>query len=176
MKQLRAFVTGLLLFAIVLVGALGIAWAVGAQYQAAPETTEAVANEAATADVGNLTAVDAPDYAQKFEDNETITNSTGATLQEGSDYDWNASTGEIRWYNTESVDDGESMSVDYTYTAKTEEARTARTILTVPVEIILPVGVLIAVAMSVAGLAVGLLTLFRDRSSSNPGSLDFTRR
>lgn len=175
MRKLRAFVSGVLLFAIVLVAVLGIAWAVGAQYEATPETTETVNAEAVVADVGNWTAVDAPDYARSFEDNETITNSSGTTLQEGSDYEWNTSTGEIYWYNTDRVDDGEEMSVDYAYSAKTEKARTAKKILAIPVEIILPAGVIIIVAMSVAGLAAGVYALFAGRSSGR-GSLDFTRR
>lgn len=175
MKQLRAFVTGVLLFAVVLVGVLGIAWAVGAQYADAPEADYTVDGETVVADVGNETAVDAPDYTQRFYDNETITNSSGATLSEGTDYDWNTSTGAITWYDTSSVDDGEQMQVDYAYSAKTEQARTARQVLSVPIEIILPAGVLIVLAMSVAGLAAGVYALFAGRSSGR-GSTSFTRR
>lgn len=174
MKQLRAFVTGVLLFAVVLVGVMGIAWAVGAQYESAPETTTNVTDESIVADVGNWTALDAPDYAQDHYD-ETITNSSGATLTNGTDYDWNASTGEIYWYDTSSVDDGETMQVDYTYSAKTEQARTARKVLAIPIEIILPAGVLIVLAMAVAGLAAGVYALFSGRGSGR-GSTNFTRR
>lgn len=174
MKQLRAFVTGVLLFAVVLVGVLGIAWAVGAQYQAAPEQTY-TANESVAASVGNWTAV-GPSYAQSFYDNETITNSSGTQLQEGTDYDWNTSTGAVRWYDTSSVSDGEQMQIDYAYSAKTEQARTARKILSVPINIILPAGVLIILAMSIAGLAAGVYALFAGRSSSGRGSTSFTRR
>ena len=175
MKQLRAFVTGVLLFAVVLVGVLGIAWAVGAQYQAAPETTHNVTDETVVADVGNWTAVDAPSYAQSFDDNETITNASGTQLTEGSDYEWNASAGEIYWYDTSSVADGEEMLVDYAYSAKTEEARTARRVLSVPIEIILPAGVLIVLAMAIAGLVTGAYALFADLGSGR-GSTTFTRR
>lgn len=175
MKKLRPFISGLLLFAIVLVGVLGIAWAVGAQYEATPETTETVGDETVVADVGNSTAVDAPDYARSFEDNETIINSSGTTLQEGSDYDWDTSTGEIHWIDSSSVSDGEEMSVDYAYSAKTEEARTAQRILAIPIEIILPAGVLIIAAMAIAGLVAGVYALFSD-SSRGSGSLDLNRR
>lgn len=175
MKQLRAFVTGVLLFAVVLVAVMGIAWAVGAQYESAPETTYTVTGETVVADTGNWTAVDAPDYAQSFYDNETVRDPDDATIQEGTDYEWNTSTGEIYWYNTSSVSDGDQMSVDYAYSAKSEQARTARKILAVPIEIILPAGVLIVLAMATAGLAAGVYALFSGRSSGR-GSPDFTRR
>jgi len=175
MKQLRAFVTGVLLFAVILVAVLGIAWAVGAQYQQAPETTTNVTDEDVVADVGNWTAVDAPEHARSFGDDEVITNSSGTQLDEGSDYDWNASTGEIYWYDTSSVSDGETMQADYSYTSKTEEARTARQVLSVPIEIILPAGVLIVVAMAVAGLVAGAYTLLTNSRSSG-GSKTLTRR
>jgi hypothetical protein len=177
MKSLRAFVSGVFLFAIVLVGVLGIVWATSAQYQAAPEADYAVANEAITADVGNWTPVDAPDHAQRFYDNETVTNSSGAQLTEGTDYEWNTSTGELRWYDTDSVADGEEMSVDYTYSAKTDRARTARSVLRVPVETILPAGVLIIAAMSLVGLAAGTLGLYRSLTNGSGGaSQPFSRR
>jgi hypothetical protein len=174
MKQLRAFVTGVLLFAVILVAVLGIVWAVGAQYQAAPETTTNVTNEDVVADIGNWTAVDAPDHARSFGDDEVITNSNGTQLQEGTDYDWNASTGEVYWYDTSSVDDGETMQADYSYTSKTEEARTARNVLSVPIEVILPAGLLIVVAMAVAGLAAGAYALLTTSRSSGGSTL--TRR
>jgi len=175
MKQLRAFVTGVLLFAVILVATLGTAWAVGAQYQQAPETTTNVTDEEVVADVGNWTAVDAPDHAQSFGDDEVITNSTGTQLDEGSDYDWNASTGEIRWYDTSSVSDGETMQADYSYTSKTQEARTVRKVLSVPIEIILPAGVLIVTAMAIAGLVAGAYALLT-KSRSSRGSTTLTRR
>jgi hypothetical protein len=175
MKQLRAFVTGVLLFAVILVAVLGIVWAVGAQYEQAPETTTNVTDEAVVADVGNWTAVDAPDHARSFGDDEVITNSSGTQLTEGSDYDWNASAGEIYWYNTSSVSDGETMQADYSYTSKTEEARTARKILSVPINLILPAGLLIVVAMAVAGLAAGAYALLTTSRSSR-GSTSFNRR
>ncbi|MFW5905408.1 MAG: hypothetical protein ACOCUO_01010 [archaeon] len=171
MKQLRAFVTGVFLFAVVLVGVLGIAWAVSAQYDQAPETTTNVTDEDIVADTGNWTGVDAPDYALSFDD-ETITNSSGTQLDEGSDYDWNSSTGEIHWYNTSAVSDGETMQIDYSYSAKTEQARSVQTILAVPINLILPAGILIVVAMAVAGLAAGSYSLL----TSSGGSRTLTRR
>jgi len=174
MRKLRAFATGLFLFAIVLVGVLGIAWAVGAQYEDAPEQTEIITGETVIADVGNVTSVDAPDYARSFEDNETINNSAGTTLQDGSDYEWDPATGEIYWYDTASVDDGEEMTVDYAYSAKTEQARTAKSILSISLEIILPAGILVIAAMSVAGLAAGIYSLFVPKVGG--GSLNFNRR
>lgn len=60
------------------------------------------------------------------------------------------------------------MNADYAYRAKTERARTARRVLSVPIEIILPAGVLIALAMSIAGLAAGTYWLFGGREQAGP--------
>jgi hypothetical protein len=175
MRPLRAFVTGAVLFAFVLVGVLGIAWAVSAEYQNAPETNYTVTGEEVIADVGNTSTVDAPDYALRFWDNETVYDSDGNVLVEGSDYEWNATTGTITWLSSTTYSDGETMTVDYAFVGKTEQARTLRTVLSVPVEIVLPAGVLVVVAMAVAGLGAGVYALFGGRSQRR-GGLDFSRR
>lgn len=175
MKKLRAFVTGLLLFAVLLVGVIGVTWAVGAEYQSAPETVESVSNESITADLNNDTAVDSPSYALRYYDNETVRNSTGHQLTEGSDYEWNTSTGEISWYNTSSVDDGEAMEVDYSYDAKTQKARTVKSVFSALFEVILPSSILVIVAMTVIALAAGVLSLFGGLSSDG-GSASLNRR
>lgn len=163
MHRLRPFVVGLLVFALVLVGVLGIAWAVGAQYSDAPETTETVSNESVTADFSNDTGV-GPDFAISYFDNETITNSNGTTLTEGSDYTWNSSTGTISWINSSSVSDGESMTIDYAYTAKTSESRRFKTILGLLIESVLPVIVLLVAAMTIVALAGAMAAIGRGKS------------
>jgi hypothetical protein len=156
MNQLRALFSGVLLFAFVLIFIVGIAWAVGAQYEQAPGTNESVAGESITVDVGNWTAVDAPDYARSFYDNETVRNSSGATLTEGTDYEWSASNASIYWYSGGNFNDGETASVDYAYTAPVEQARVLKNVFAVPIEVVLPAGVLILLAFSIAGLAIGI--------------------
>jgi len=173
MVKFRPFVSGLLLFAIFLVGTLGIAWAVGAQYEAAPETTQTVTNETIVVDSSNGTTIDVPDHARVIHDNETITNSSGTTLAEGTDYEWHAATGTIDWRNTSAVTNGKPMHVDYAYTVKTEQARTARRLLAVPIDVILPAGVLVVAAMTIVGLAAGVYALV---AGSRTSATDLTRR
>lgn len=167
--------TGVVLFAFVLVGVLGVAWAVSAEYQDAPETNYSVSGEQITADVGNATTVDAPDFALRFRDNETVRDSDGTVLTEGSDYEWNTSIGAIQWLSSPEYADGETMSVDYAFVGKTPEARQLRNVLAVPIEVILPAGILVVAAMALAGLGAGVYALFGGRSRRR-GGLDFSRR
>lgn len=166
MKQLRAIFSGALLFAVVLIGVVGIAWAVGAQYEQGPETNSTVLDESVVVDVGNWTAVDAPSYARRFLDDETVRNSSGATLTEGADYEWSTQNGSIYWYSGGSFTDGETGSVDYTYVAPTPEARAMKNIFSVPINVVLPVGVLIVLAFSVAGFAIGIYGVLRKLNGS----------
>lgn len=172
MKELRALAYGALVFAVVIAAVLGILWAVGAEYQDAPEADYSQTDEAITADVGNWTPVDAPDDARSFYDDETVTNSSGATLSEGTDYEWNTSTGELYWYDTSSVSDGEQMAVDYNYSAPTQTARNLKTVLDVPLTIVFPIAGLIVVAFTVAGLGVGVYQVL----AKSGGSTAFNRR
>jgi|GEM_PF-2702825 len=176
MRLLRAWTTGLLLFAIVLVAGLGVTWAVGAEYQDAPEANY-TASETHVADVGNESTVNAPNYTLGFWDNETIVDSQGNTLTEGTDYEWNTSTGTITWLSSPDVDDGETMTVDYAYWAKTQQARTLRALFQVPIGVIIPLSVLIIAGMAVAGLAAGVYALFGGRGGGRrSNSLNFSRR
>jgi hypothetical protein len=167
MNKLRALVSGVLVFAIVLVGVIGVTWAVSAQYEASPTVNYSAVDDPHVADVGNTTQVDAPDYALSYLDNETITDSSGTQLSEGTDYEWNTSTGEIYWYNSTDVEDGEEMKVEFAYRGKTEQARSAKSILAIPIDLVFPAALLVVVAMSVAGLAAGMLAAVR--------SLDYGR-
>lgn len=173
MVRLRPIAYGVLVFAVVLAMIGGITWAAGAEYRDAPEVNNTVTNESVTADPGNTTTVDAPSYALRYQDNETITNSTGTQLQEGTDYEWNTSTGEITWFNTDSVSDGEQMTVDYTYVSKSETSRSIETVISIPIEIVLPWGLLLVTGMAVVGMAVGIGGL-SSRSSGRGSS--FNRR
>lgn len=176
MKQLRALFSGVLLLAFVVIGVVGVSWAVGAQYQHGPQTTETVASESITVDVGNWTPVNAPTYAQTFYDNETVRNSSGATLVEGTDYKWSTTNGSIYWYSDGDFNDGATASVDYAYSAPTEESRTMKTIFTVPINVVLPSGVLIVLAFSIAGLAVGIYQVLDNLGGSRSrGSLSSRR-
>lgn len=84
--------------------------------------TSTVHNESITVDVGNSTTV-AKTYGTNYRDNETVLNSTGATLVEGSDYDWYPSNESVHWYSTNNTTDGASASITYTFDHKPDMAR-----------------------------------------------------
>lgn len=174
MKQLRALFSGVLLLALVVIAVVGIAWAVGAQYEQSPETTSTVTGESITVDVGNWTRVDAPAYARHFHDNETVTNASGAPLVEGTDYDW-STNGSIYWYSGGDFTDGETTTVEYAYSAPVEEARTLKRIFAVPINVVLPAGILILLGFSIAGLAIGVYRVLGSLGS-NGGTGSFIGR
>lgn len=177
MKQLRAFVTGLLIFAVVLVAALGIMWAVGAEYDRAPETTTTINNETVIVDEGNWTDV-GPDYALYFYDNETVRDSSGNTMTEGEDYEFNTTNGSVYWYESTLLgNDGEEATITHSYRSKTQEVRQLMTVLSVPIRYVLPVGVLVVLATTVAVLGIGLYLYTGSRlSGGSRGSGSFSRR
>ena len=71
-------------------------------------------NESVTADVGNWTQLEG---YQIVENSETINNSSGTTLAEGSDYEIAYENGSIKAYDTASVTDGETLNATYDYEA-----------------------------------------------------------
>jgi len=162
--HLRPLVTGAIVVALLLTATLGIAWAVGAEYEDAPEEDHEVLDETQSADIGNWTRVDAPHFAISFYENETIVNSEGVTLSEGSDYDFNSSDGTVYYYNTTDVSDGENMSIDYYYRARIEQARNIKSILGIGARLVLPATILVAVAVSIAGFAVVLVKWWQTNS------------
>jgi hypothetical protein len=174
--KLRPLISGALVVSLLLAATIGFAWAIGAEYDDAPEANHTVTNEQLTADVGNYTRVDAPDHALSFYDNETVTNSSGGTLQEGSDYEWNASDRTIYFYNSSThVSDGEQVEIDYAYTSKIETARGLKTILGIPIRYVYPFGILVALAVSIGGVAVALVKWFSPGSGSSSLNRNFGR-
>lgn len=113
-------------FALVVLTLTGMVWAASAAYDDAGEETTTVTNESITADVGNWTEVNAPDYALEFKDDETVYNSSDVELVENTDYEWNTTNGSVKFLNTQNVSDGESMRITYNYTAKVPVARTIK--------------------------------------------------
>ena len=83
-----------------------------------------VANEQVNADVGNWTQVDET-YGEHYYENETVQNSSGANLTEGTDYEWSPSNQSVKFYNTASVSDNETMTISYWFDAKPEAARSS---------------------------------------------------
>lgn len=96
-----------------LVGVAPAALADGAQ-------TTAVTDESITVDYQNTTSV--AENGVSYNASVTIT-ADGTTLSEGTDYDWNATTGAVTWYNTSSTSDGQEALIDYGVDQLTDESR-----------------------------------------------------
>lgn len=153
--RLRPLASGAFVLALVLIGILGVTWAVSAQYGATPEHNEVYTEEEILADTGNWTAVDHPQYPVRYLDNETITTQDGTTtLQEGTDYEWSTENGSVYWYNSSTVSDGGTYLINYTAVVKVGQAGRVHSVLSVPITIVLPMGVFVVLAMAVGGLAL----------------------
>jgi len=176
MNQLRALFSGALVLAFVVIGAAGIAWAVGAQYDQTADENYTVTNESITVDYGNATAVDPPTKASSFDASVTVRNSAGDTLTEGQDYDWDPDDGAVTWYDTPDTTDGETASIDYGYSGPSQTARTIFAAVALPIRVVFPVSVFVVVGMSVVGLAVGIYRVYRRLGRSHGGGSFTTRR
>jgi len=91
-------------------------------------TTTTVTDESITVDYQNTTSVaeDGVSY------NQTVTITVdGTTLTDGTDYDWNATTGAVTWYNTSATSDGETALIDYGVEQVTESSRQLADITTI---------------------------------------------
>lgn len=75
-------------------------------------STATTTTENITVQHGETTAVSQD--AAVYDETVTITDGN-ETLQEGSDYDWQASFGAVQWYENGSVADGEEVEIQYTY-------------------------------------------------------------
>jgi len=110
-------------FAVLAVFAVTLLLGANAAYASDDATTlESVTNESVTVNYSVDSQVNAS-YPRVFLDNETITDSGGATLTEGTDYDWNTSTGNITWYNTLQTSEGEQAHIDYAFRRPTTGTR-----------------------------------------------------
>lgn len=90
-----------------------------------------VENESVTVDHGNVTAVDPPHEALGFEPNATVFNESGAELVNETDYTWHPSNGTVEWFNTANTTDGETATITYEFTARTERTRGINRVMSV---------------------------------------------
>lgn len=81
-----------------------------------------VTNESVTVDYGNSTQVDET-WGENYLENETVYNSNGAELTEGTDYEWYTSNQSVYWYNTSNTTDGANASITYSFEHKPDAAR-----------------------------------------------------
>ncbi|WP_224332881.1 hypothetical protein [Haloprofundus halobius] len=73
-------------------------------------------------------SVDEADRAASFSD-EIVVVYNETTLDEGSDYRWNDSTGEFRRVNGSSAPDGATVDITYDYTARSDSTKGVNSIL-----------------------------------------------
>jgi len=109
-------------------------------------TTETVSGEQMTVNYSVESSADA-EYARTFLNNETITDSDGNTLTEGTDYAWNTSNGNVTWFDTAETAADEIVTIDYAYQRPTEGTRLTHGITSI-------FGALLGVLMLVAGVSV----------------------
>lgn len=64
-------------------------------------------------------------------DNETVENSTGTVLTEGTDYQWDTSTGNVTWFNTSKTTENAFASITYAYQSRGQATETSNNILSV---------------------------------------------
>lgn len=98
------------LFLAILLPAVNLGYQATAQ--TAPSTTTTV-----TVDYSQPSTIDAgDDRLLSYLDNETITvTDTNTTLTDGTDYQWNTSTGQLTWLNSTATSDGDTATLQYAY-------------------------------------------------------------
>jgi len=130
--------------ALVLIIVLGAIVALGPAALAEGAVVVAVTDESITVDYDREVSVN--ESGLEYNESVTITND-GTTLQEGADYEWNATTGNVTWYNTTSTSEGDEAQIDYEYEAVTEESQQLAQLISI-FEIPLALLVLLLLGMS----------------------------
>lgn len=114
---------------------------------------EVVENETVTVDYDSDIDL-GPDHAYNFSDTVEVRNSSDAVLEEGTDYEWNATDGTLRFLNSSATSEGESATVTYEYQAQTAETRTVGTTLS-PFAQFLGMLFFVVVVVGTAALTLG---------------------
>lgn len=96
----------LLLLVVAIVPALGVAWSDHSRSQ------YAVTDESIVVDYNQSVPVDVE--AVRYGTNVTLTTNSGNDLTDA-EYDWNSSTGEVTFYDSAEINDGETVWIDYSY-------------------------------------------------------------
>lgn len=88
-----------------------------------------VDNETIVVDYNESVAVDAADDAFEYNESVTVRNSSDATLEDGVDYAWHSSSGEVSWINTTATTAGEDATISYGYLEHSQTSKNIATIL-----------------------------------------------
>lgn len=128
---------------------------VGAVYGSVPASeTTTVTNESVTINYSTSIQV-SETYGETYFDNETVYNSSGAELTEGTDYEWYPDNQSLRFYSTTSTTEGNEANVTYSFDAKPGMARSAIG----PISSSFALGA-VAVIVAVAALILALVSGF----------------
>jgi hypothetical protein len=135
---------------LVVVLAIGGSLVAGAYaYQDTPEVTE-TATETTRINFSVDYQLD-PGATWRY-DNLTATTEGNNTLTAGSDYRFTNATGTIEWLNSTEVTANESVTVDYTWTRKTEEVQVVGGLLTAAATVASYLPLLVIAAAVLAGV------------------------
>jgi hypothetical protein len=113
--------------AVIVLGACALALAIGIQAGSAaladvPAVERDVANESLTVNYSTTQSVDKGSADFGYRDTETVENASGATLVEGTDYDFNVTSGNVSFFNTTNTTANNTATIDYTYLQQDPEA------------------------------------------------------
>lgn len=85
--------------------------------------------ETLTVDYTDDSSVSENATVENYGTDPTLTNSSGTELVAGEDYDWNATSGNVTWFNTSNTTSGEAVDIEYQAYQRTDETAAAWTIL-----------------------------------------------
>lgn len=83
---------------------------------------QSVTNESITVDYTSPQSVS--ESGLEYDDTVAVYNSSGAQLDAGADYEWDATAGNVTFQNTSTTSDGETATVTYQYRAASEQHET----------------------------------------------------
>lgn len=106
---------------------LGIGAVAFAPAYAAGGERVSVANESITVDYSGTQSVD--ESGLQYDDSVTVRNSSGAVLDAGTDYEWNATDGSVAFQNTSATTDGSEAAISYQYRQETDQGQAVAGVL-----------------------------------------------
>lgn len=119
----RRYVIAILVFVIFVAAAFTMMIVADLSEDSAAQVADNVTNESINQQVDLWQFVNKAieDDTAGFNESVTVYNSSDVELEEGVDYEWNATDGTIKYHNTAKVNDGETGNISYTYFRNTQE-------------------------------------------------------
>lgn len=154
----RPYIAGALALGVLVFALVAGAAAVSTGYRA-QKADFTVSNESLTVTYDHPVAVDPPETADTFYDDETVRNDSDAQLEAGADYRWNRTTGNVTFLNTTATAAGEAASISYRYAGWRAEASRLRNAATALYGVLPYFALVITGVMVVVGMAIGVLKI-----------------